>query len=120
MQPPSFLVPEIPFTWQLPNPEVEACAIAMGTQACVWSSSQFNQASKCSSSWVGRDIRPWHIPEELERLNEAIATHKFIDNFQYRALNFENEPILLTVRGWLVHQNGVWLRVMQNLHREPL
>lgn len=72
------------------------------------------------NDWIGEDMSRFHIPEELERFTTALITHGYLDEFQYKALTFEGDPIEMTVSAFLGTYRGDLCRVVQVLRSELL
>ncbi|MGG6295256.1 hypothetical protein ACQ4M4_12775 [Leptolyngbya sp. AN02str] len=111
--------PPMPISWVLPQSDDDLCAVTVDSHICLWSSQSFDANSRLGRSWTSINVAPYWLPHELERINQAILKHGYIHEYQYLGFNGQGELIRLTVNGWLAWHNGVPIRLMRTLSREP-
>lgn len=86
------------------------------THQCLYSSAELNHQSMAQQGWAGLDLRHWHIPEDFARYTGDLESHRSLAEYQYKALNFSCEPVLLTVDAWLSAHQGRLIRIVKTLN----
>lgn len=93
--------------------------VRMSDHKGLYCSNEIERHSRAKvNDWTGENMSRFHIPEELQRFTGALITHGYLDEFQYRALTFEGQPIEMTVSAFLGTYQGDLCRVVQVINSE--
>lgn len=88
--------------------------VEMNTNLGVFCTRRINEISRIPDErWREHDMKAFHIPEEYDRLMDALATHQRITDFEYRALTGEREPYWQRVNAYLGRLGTRQVRVVE-------
>lgn len=106
----------IPLIHVMPNTDRPIAIVRMADHKGLYCTDQIYLASGARpNDWIGKDMSKYHIADEMERYVRALMQHGYLDDFSYRALNFQGQEIEQTVRAWLTTWRGDLVRVVENL-----